>query len=74
MCKLNLREGKIAKTFFFKGRQVYIIHMVTDKYEGYHFKIVNRCDRSAGECYSAPFKHSGECEKISMAMIKEGRI
>ena len=53
---------------------MYIVHMVTDKYEGYHFKIANRCDKSAGECYSAPFKYSCECEKISMAMIKEGRV
>lgn len=69
---INLKDGDVKKVFFYKGRQVYIIYVVTDKYEGYHFKIVNRCKKS--ECYSVPFKYQGECETVSTMMIKEGKI
>lgn len=74
MSKVNLKDGKLAKTFFYKGRQIYIVHMVTNKYEGYHFKIVNRCNSDAGECYSVPFKYESECEQVSVQMIKQGKI
>lgn len=69
---ISLREGKIKKVFFYRGKQVFIIHMITDEYEGYHFKIVDRCNKS--ETYSVPFKYASECEQVSTIMIKEGRI
>lgn len=69
---VDLKNGKVCKTFFYKGRQIFIIHVETEKYKGYHFKIVNKCKKN--ECYSAPFIHEHECEQISMQMVRQGRV
>lgn len=69
---VNLKNGKVQKMFFYKGKQVFIVHMITDKYDGYHFKIIDKCNQS--ETYSVPFKYENECEKMSIDMIRNGKI